>query len=109
VWRFGGAVERVPAGATAFGDRSMPFMLSIDSIWSNAEDDEANIQWSRHFWSAMSRHSNGRLYLNFPGLGEGEALVRDAHGPEVYTRLVTVKRRYDSTNFFRLKQNISPA
>jgi len=109
VWHFGGAVQRVPADATAFGDRSMPFMLSIDSIWSKPEDDEANIGWSRHFWSAMSRHSNGRLYLNFPGLGEGEALVRDAHGPEVYGRLAAVKRRYDPMNFFRFNQNISPA
>jgi FAD/FMN-containing dehydrogenase len=108
VWRLGGAVQRVPADATAFGDRSMPFMLSIDSIWSRPEDDKTNIGWSRDFWSAMLCHSNGRLYLNFAGLGEEEALVRNAHGPEVYKRLVTVKRRYDPTNFFHLNQNISP-
>ncbi len=30
VWHFGGAVQRVAADATAFGDRSMPVMLSID-------------------------------------------------------------------------------
>ena len=37
IWKFGGAVQRVAADATAFGDRSMPFMLSLDAIWSNPD------------------------------------------------------------------------
>jgi hypothetical protein len=32
----------------------------------------------RDFWSAMQRHSNGHLYLNFAGHGEDENLVRMA-------------------------------
>jgi hypothetical protein len=106
VWHFGGEVQRVSADATAFGDRSMPYMLSIDSIWSNHEDDGANIAWSRDFWSAMQRHSTGRLYLNFAGHGEDPDLVRQAHGAEVYARLSAIKRTYDPANFFRLNQNI---
>ena len=35
----------------------------------------------------MQRHSTGRMYLNFPGLGEGDSLVRDAFGAETYARL----------------------
>jgi FAD/FMN-containing dehydrogenase len=108
VWKFGGAVQRVVPNATAFGDRSMPYMLSIDSIWSKPEDDAANIAWTRKLWSDMQRHSNGRLYLNFPGHGEGEDLVRNAFGPETYARLAAVKQKYDSANFFRLNQNIPP-
>ena len=106
IWHFGGAVQRVAPDATAFGDRGMPFMLSIDSIWSKPEDDDANIVWSRDFWSAMQRHSTGRLYLNFAGHGEDKDLVRQAHGAEVYLRLAAIKRTYDPTNFFRLNQNI---
>ncbi|MGA9014744.1 MAG: BBE domain-containing protein, partial [Acetobacteraceae bacterium] len=109
VWHFGGAVQRVAADATAFGDRSMPFMLSIDSIWSKTEDDDANIAWSRDFWSAMQRHSTGRLYLNFAGHGEDTDLVRQAHGAEVYARLAAIKRTYDPTNLFRMNQNIDIA
>ena len=109
IWHLGGAVQRVAPEATAFGDRSMSFMLSIDSIWSRPEDDAANIGWSRDFWSAMRRHSNGRLYLNFAGHGEGEDLVRNAHGAEVFARLAAVKRTYDPENFFRLNQNVAPA
>lgn len=108
IWKFGGAVQRVAADATAFGDRSMPFMLSLDAIWSSASDDEANIGWVRKFWDDMQRHSTGRLYLNFPGHGEGTNLVRDAFGTEAYGRLQKLKRKYDPQNLFRMNQNILP-
>jgi FAD/FMN-containing dehydrogenase len=108
IWKFGGAVQTVAADATAFGDRSMPFMLSLDAIWSNASGDDANIGWVRNFWKDMQRHSTGRLYLNFPGHGEGPNLVRDAFGAEAYGRLQKVKRKYDPQNLFRMNQNILP-
>lgn len=108
IWKFGGAVQRVAADATAFGDRSMPFMLSLDAIWSSNHDDGANIGWVRKFWDDMQRHSTGRLYLNFPGHGEGTNLVRDAFGAEAYARLQKVKRKYDPQNLFRMNQNILP-
>jgi FAD/FMN-containing dehydrogenase len=108
VWKFGGAVQRVAADATAFGDRSMPYMLSLDAIWSKPQDDAANIAWVRNFWTDMQHHSTGRLYLNFPGHGEGDSLVRDAFGAETYARLQKVKRKYDPDNLFRLNQNILP-
>ena len=109
VWKFGGAFARVAADATAFGDRSMPYMLSIDAMWSKPEDDAANIAWARGFWSDMRRHSDGRLYLNFPGHGEGRRIwCAQAVGAGTYARLVEVKRKYDPTNFFRINQNIPP-
>ena len=109
IWKFGGAVQGVAADATAFGDRSMPFMLSLDAIWSNASGDDANIGWVRNFWKDMQRHSTGRMYLNFPGHGEGTNLVRDAFGAEAYGRLQKVKRKYDPQNLFHMNQNILPA
>ena len=109
IWNFGGATARPGADDTAFGDRSMPWMFSIDSIWRAASDDEANIAWTRAFWDRMEPDSaGGRLYLNFAGLGEdGEALVRRSYGSN-FERLVEVKRRYDPDNVFRFNQNISP-
>ena len=110
IWNFGGATARVPADATAFGDRSMPYMLSIDSVWREAGDDDANIAWTRAFWSRMQPHAQqGRLYLNFPGLGEeGERLLRDSFGAN-YGRLQAIKRKYDPENIFRFNQNIRAA
>ena len=108
IWKFGGAMQRVPADGSGFGDRSAPFMLSLDAIWPDAADDEANIGWVRAAWADMQRHSTGRLYLNFPGLGENQALVRNALGEATFTRLQEVKRRFDPDNVFRLNQNIPP-
>jgi FAD/FMN-containing dehydrogenase len=108
IWKFGGAVQRVASNATAFGDRSMPFMFSLDAIWSDAADDNTNIDWVRDCWQGMQRFSTGRMYLNFPGLGEGENLVRNAFGSETYRQLQEVKRKYDPNNIFKMNQNILP-
>lgn len=107
IWNFGGATAAVPATATAFGDRSMPFMLSADSIWTGSENDAANIAWSRDLCAAL--HSQGRSYLNFAGFGEdGQPLIRRSYGTN-YDRLTQIKHRYDPTNLFRSNQNIPPA
>ncbi len=110
IWNLGGATADVDATATAFGDRSMPWMVSIDSIWTTADEDEANIAWTRSFWSRLQPHSDrGRIYLNFPGHGEdNDELTRGAFGPN-YDRLAEIKRRYDPTNMFRFNQNIRPS
>ena len=110
IWNFGGATAAVGPTDTAFGDRSMPYMVSIDSIWNTADEDEANIAWTRDFWDQLTPFShNGRLYLNFAGLGEGnDELVRRSFGDN-FDRLTAIKRTYDPDNMFRFNQNIRPA
>jgi len=109
IWNFGGATAAVPAEETALGDRSMGWMYSIDSIWNEPEEDEANIAWTRSVWDKAKKFSHeGRLYLNFAGHGEdGESLVKDAYG-KTYERLAQVKAKYDAANLFRFNQNIKP-
>jgi hypothetical protein len=105
----GGAVQRVAAGATAFGDRSAPFLISVDSTWEDTEATEANIAWTRDLWTALQPFSSGRTYFSFAGLmEEGDALVRTTFGSN-YARLAQIKKKYDPGNFFRLNQNIKPA
>jgi hypothetical protein len=104
----GGAIARVPADATAFGDRSAPFLLSIDSTWVDPLDDDDNIAWARGFWSDMHRYSTGKVYFNFPGmLEENEMMVRSSFGANL-ERLAIMKTKYDPMNFFRVNQNIRP-
>jgi FAD/FMN-containing dehydrogenase len=107
VWFQGGAMGRVGADESAFGDRSAPILLGIEANWE-AGEDEANIAWARACYADMRRFSGGGVYLNFPGfLEEGQGLMRDAYG-ENYERLVALKDEYDPTNLFRLNQNIEP-
>ncbi len=108
IWHQGGAMARVGASETAFGDRSAPILLGIEANWEEPQDDEANVTWVRNCISDMRRFSDGGMYLNFPGfLEEGDKLLRDAYG-ENYERLVALKNKYDPTNLFRLNQNIKP-
>jgi FAD/FMN-containing dehydrogenase len=104
----GGAISRVPEDATAYGNRSARFNLSIDSTWEAPTESERNIAWTREVWTKMRQFSDGGIYLNFAGfLEEGERLLREGHG-ENYERLVALKNEYDPTNLFRLNQNIKP-
>ena len=104
----GGAMGRVDADATGFGDRSAQFNLSLDATWASSDDDDINIGWTRKAWDALNQFSDGGVYLNFPGFQEeGEQLMRRQFGKN-YERLAEIKKRYDPTNFFRLNQNIKP-
>ena len=52
--------------------------------------------------------ANGRLYLNFLSANDDRNVMRDGVGRETYKKLARIKAKYDSTNFFRLNQNIAP-
>jgi len=105
----GGAMSRVAADATAFGDRSSEWMLSIDSTWHDAAGDAENVAYTRAFWDAAHAHSDGKTYFNFPGLlEEGEAAVRASYGAN-HDRLARIKAVYDPENRFRANANVLPA
>jgi FAD/FMN-containing dehydrogenase len=105
----GGAIGRVGAEETAFGDRGGEWMLSIDSSWTEPAEDAANVEYTRAFWDAAAPFSNGQTYFNFPGLfEEGDAAVRASYGAN-HERLARVKAAYDPDNRFRPGQNIRPA
>jgi FAD/FMN-containing dehydrogenase len=105
----GGAIGRVGAEETAFGDRGSEWMLSIDSTWQDPADDDANVDYTRAFWEAAAPFSNGQTYFNFPGLfEEGDSAVRSSYGAN-HARLARIKAAYDPENRFRPGQNIQPA
>ena len=108
VFQLGGALSRVAAGDTAYGQRDAAHNVNINAVWTPEDPDgERHIAWARDFFDAMQPHACGRVYLNFLG-EEGAARVRAAYGEATYERLVELKRRYDPTNLFRLNQNIAP-
>lgn len=101
-----GAPSRVPENATAYAHRKTPFVLNIHTRWRDASDDESCLAWARDFHRATEPFAQG-VYVNFLS-DEGEDRVRAAYTPEVWDRLVEVKKKYDSNNLFRMNQNIKP-
>jgi FAD/FMN-containing dehydrogenase len=108
-FHMGGAIAAVDSEATAFAQRSAPFMVSIDGMWQDPAADGDMIAWTRSAWDTIGRHGNGSVYLNFTGLAEEahDAGVDAAFGRNL-TRLAEVKAAYDPDNLFRLNHNISP-
>jgi FAD/FMN-containing dehydrogenase len=105
VHQMGGAVGRVADGATAFAERSMPFVLNAVTGWHDPGVSAAHREWARTAIAVTSNASTGRAYVNF--LGDADA-ARTSYGEETYARLASLKNDYDPTNVFRLNQNIEP-
>src|SRR5947209_7351548 len=106
VHQMGGRLGRVADDATAFGERSMPFVLNAVTGWHDPSQAEAHTHWARSLIEAASDASTGRAYVNF--LGDPDA-AQAAYGQDTYARLVSLKNDYDPTNVFRLNQNIEPS
>ena len=56
----------------------------------------------------MQRYDSGSMYLNFPGHGEDDHLVRSALGGEAYAHLAKMEPVYDPENLLRMYQNVRP-
>ena len=102
----GGAVARVPEGATAFAERTMPYVLNAVTGWNDPAAAAAHVDWARAVVEATSASSTGRAYVNFLSDAGG---ARSSYGSETYDRLVLLKDEYDPTNVFRLNQNVPPS
>jgi FAD/FMN-containing dehydrogenase len=104
--QFGGAVARVPADETAFAQRDALFNLAVISRWADPSTQATHIDWARQSSEAMRPYASGGVYVNYLG-AEGADRIKAAYGAK-YDKLVTVKKKYDPTNLFRVNQNIQP-
>ena len=101
-----GAAARVSPTETAFPHRADQFDFAIQSQWEDSSAGEQNVAWTKAFFETMQPHLEKAVYVNNLG-EEGDERVRAAYGPN-YDRLAALKNKYDTTNFFRLNQNIKP-
>jgi FAD/FMN-containing dehydrogenase len=109
-FHMGGAIASVGPEETAFHQRTSPYMVSIDGMWADPAEDDANIAWVRSAWNSVAEHGTGEVYLNFTGLSDEapQAGVDSAYGRNL-ARLAEVKAKYDPDNFFRINNNVVPA
>ena len=108
MFRIHGAATRVETDATAFGLRQAQWDVNIISQWTDPDDNEEQIAWTRQFWATMEPHISGSTYVNHIAADDKPERVRASYGPN-YDRLAALKKKYDPTNMFRLNPNIRPA
>ncbi len=102
----GGAMARVPAGATAFAHRSSRFMVNVVTFYQSEADRPVRQAWVDSLWEALRQNDSG-AYVGFLN-DEGPERVRAAYPGSTWDRLTRVKRVYDPSNLFRRNQNIPP-
>ena len=106
IYPVSGAANKVGKDDTAYFYRDAEYVHVIAAMYPNPDDTAKNVAWVRDYWSALHPHSSGGGYVNFL-MEEGEDRVRATYGGN-YDRLVSLKRKYDPTNLFRLNQNVKP-
>jgi len=103
----GGAISRVPSGATAYAHRARRIMVNVAALFDHAEEAADNQAWAEDFRTVLQ---NGRpgAYVNFMTV-DWPSRIRDAYPGRTLERLSEIKSRYDPTNVFRHNQNIAPS
>jgi hypothetical protein len=101
-----GAVCRIGFGDTACTLRQQGYECETWSMWEKPADADPSTEWVRGFWDTLQPFTDGRVYVNH--LLEENDRVSAAYSSN-YERLVTLKKKYDPNNFFRLNQNIKPS
>ncbi len=87
----GGAMARVPAGATAFAHRDAGVMVVIITPFEDPAEAPVHQAFTQAYYEALRPRATG-VYANFLE-DEGEARIHEAYPDLTYRRLAKVKRR----------------
>jgi len=101
----GGAIGRVPAGATAFAHRKSIANMFAVVEWPVAESRDSHVKYIKEYWKDFEPFTDG-WYSNEVA-DHSEATVNGNYQGN-YARLLQVKNTYDPTNLFRLNANVIP-
>jgi FAD/FMN-containing dehydrogenase len=104
---FHGEASRVPIDATACALRVTGFNVVIISQWTNPIDTDRCTAWARDSYAALTPFLAPTRYVNYLGADEGDGAAA-AYGPN-YSRLRSIKAKYDPENIFHSNVNIRPA
>jgi FAD/FMN-containing dehydrogenase len=105
--RWHGAMQRVPADATAYGLRDHGHNVLVLAEWLDPKLTPAGVAWARESFAALESHRAPGNYVNYLGDDASAAEVAAAYGPN-YARLADLKAEYDPENVFHRNRNIPP-
>ena len=102
-----GEVCRATPDSTAFSLRqSGGVHIRIGLAWNDSAAAARLMPWADEARRLLRPSSGERIYANYQsyaGKGSAEAVFGGNH-----SRLVALKNKYDSTNFFRRNSNVEP-
>jgi FAD/FMN-containing dehydrogenase len=101
---YGGAINRVPKGATAFAHRDALFSFQYLAFWGSPTVTQPNLKWLRDFHKAMRPFVSGEAYVNY--CDEDLANAPAAYYGSNLERLRAVKKKHDPARFFRSPQGV---
>ncbi len=101
---YGGALNRVPADATAFPHRDRLFSVQYYSQWAGTSKSPANIEQMRKVYGAMRPYFSGHSYVNYIDLDLTD--WQRAYYGDNFQRLTQVKAVFDPENVFNGPQCI---
>jgi FAD/FMN-containing dehydrogenase len=105
--QLGGAINRVPVGATPYPHRDVEFAMNVHTRWGDPAQDRTCIAWARELFDRTAPFATGGVYVNFMPEDEDQRVSQGAYGAN-FERLAKLKTRFDPTNVFRQNMNIRP-
>ena len=102
-----GAAHRVGKNETPWSYRDATWTEVIVGVDPDPANAKRITEWTKTYWDALHPYSAGGAYVNFM-MDEGEERIKATYRDN-YTRLASIKKKYDPTNLFRMNQNIKPA
>ncbi len=101
-----GAVHNIGNHETAWANRDARWAQVIVGVDPDPDNAQQITDWCKNFYDTLTPHAMGGAYVNFM-MEEGQSRIKASY-KDNYERLVSIKSKYDSNNFFHINQNIRP-
>lgn len=102
---YGGAINRYPIQNSAFIHRNVTLNFCVDVFWRDSAERAQMDTWMRGLLAIVAPYANGEVYQNYADASLQD--FRTAYWGSAYPTLLSVKQKYDPTNFFHYQQSIS--
>jgi len=102
-----GEICRVSPHSTPLVRRAGQFSYFIGGGWDDGTNGASVMHWVDSAFAAVRGLSSEAPYINYLS-DDSETAVRAAYGADNYSRLQSLKKKYDPDNVFHLNRNIRP-